>query len=120
MTEEQALKSIREDGIRLGAGDFVDLDALKIAAHILDKKIKGELVEVIRCKECRWFVKSGTYCRNVNGSFGLVLNENWFCCAGERASNIYEKKETHYLLRSADPGTDGGQGDEPLGSGTGG
>lgn len=45
MTLEEALHSIEEDGIRLNAGDFVDVEALKVAANVLRKVIAGRLVE---------------------------------------------------------------------------
>lgn len=37
MTENEALKSIIEDGIELGAGDYVELEALKVAAKALEE-----------------------------------------------------------------------------------
>ena len=39
MTKEEALNDIIENGINLGAGDFVDTEALKIAAEVLKKHI---------------------------------------------------------------------------------
>lgn len=45
MTIEQALASIVDDGINLGAADFVDVEALKVAADVLRKVIAGRLVE---------------------------------------------------------------------------
>lgn len=44
MTLEEALASIENDGIRLGAGDFVDIEALKVAADVLRKAIEGNPV----------------------------------------------------------------------------
>ena len=35
MTIEEAIKDIQEDGINLGAGDYVDLDALKVAVEVM-------------------------------------------------------------------------------------
>lgn len=35
MTIEEAIKDIQEDGIDLGAGDYVDLDALKVAVEVM-------------------------------------------------------------------------------------
>lgn len=35
MTIEEAIKDIQEDGINLGAGDFVDVEALKIAVEVM-------------------------------------------------------------------------------------
>lgn len=39
MTYEEAKQDIIESGINLGAGDYVDPEALKIAAAALDKQI---------------------------------------------------------------------------------
>jgi hypothetical protein len=44
MTIVEALASIENDGIRLGAGDFVDVEALKVAADVLRKAIEGNPV----------------------------------------------------------------------------
>ena len=35
MTIEEAIKNIQEDGIDLGAGDYVDIEALKIAVETM-------------------------------------------------------------------------------------
>lgn len=35
MTIEEAVKDIQEDGIDLGAGDYVDVEALKIAVEVM-------------------------------------------------------------------------------------
>ena len=35
MTIEEAIKDIQEDGIDLGAGDYVDLEALKVAVEVM-------------------------------------------------------------------------------------
>ena len=81
MKYKKALDSIVNDGINLGAGDYVDLDALKIAADVLKKVISGELVPVVRgewegpadgyadgelvydvwdCSECGYCIDDGT------------------------------------------------------------
>lgn len=39
MTAEEALKSIIEDGIELGGGDYVPLETLKVAKEALEKQI---------------------------------------------------------------------------------
>ena len=40
MTVEDALKNIVQDGIELGAGDYVELEALKIARKALERQIE--------------------------------------------------------------------------------
>ncbi len=37
MTENEALKETQEEGINLGAGDYVDVEALKVAAKFLEE-----------------------------------------------------------------------------------
>ena len=62
MTIKEALESIVNDGIRLGAGDYVELEALKVSAKILGRHIKGQLVEVVRCKDCKFYDKQTKIC----------------------------------------------------------
>ena len=45
----------------------------------------ADVVEVVRCKDCKWWKEY--HCTNINGAFGVVENENWFCCSGERKDN---------------------------------
>lgn len=52
MTEKEALKEIVENGIELGAGDFVDVKALKVAKKALESQIKlKEYIERINQPE---------------------------------------------------------------------
>ena len=52
MTVEEALKEIVEDGIELGAGDYVDVKALKVARNALKAQIKlKEYIERINQPE---------------------------------------------------------------------
>lgn len=39
MTAQEAIKDIVENGIELGAGDYVDVEALKVAISALKKQI---------------------------------------------------------------------------------
>jgi hypothetical protein len=73
MTIEEALASIVGDGINLGAGDFVDVEALKVAADVLHKVIEGSLVP----PGCDWIPvserlpdKDGTYICFNRGAYG--------------------------------------------------
>lgn len=72
MTDEQALKSIIEDGINLGAGDYVEFEALLLAKEALEKRIPkihvshdncGNKCASLRCPSC-FEVASGKYCEN--------------------------------------------------------
>ena len=39
MNEQEAMRDIIEEGIELGAGDYVDVEALKVAVKALEKQI---------------------------------------------------------------------------------
>lgn len=51
MTENEALKSIIQDGIELGAGDYVELEALKVAAKALEEIQRYRAIGTV--EECR-------------------------------------------------------------------
>ena len=90
MTENEALKSIIEDGIELGAGDYVEFEALKIAVKALEEIQKYEEIGTVEeCREAREKQKAKKYkkihpCKSVNYyqcpcCNGLLhINEN-FC-----------------------------------------
>lgn len=44
MTAQEAIKDIVENGIELGAGDYVDVEALKVAVIALEKQIPKKLL----------------------------------------------------------------------------
>ena len=47
----------------------------------------ANVVEVVRCKDCRWHEMEEpgmVYCQNIVGGW---CNENWFCADGERRTN---------------------------------
>lgn len=69
MTKKEALNDIIENGINLGAGDFVSLEALKVAAEALQEpeRMKGRWEEFdydnsYRCTACGeiWTLSDGT------------------------------------------------------------
>ena len=54
------------------------------ALHIIDSIPAADVVEVVRCRECKYHEEEGiemVYCPNMIG--GWVENE-WFCANGER------------------------------------
>ena len=54
MTENEAFKSIIEDGIELGAGDYVEFEALKVAAKALEEIQKYRVIGTVEeCQEAR-------------------------------------------------------------------
>lgn len=57
MNEKEALKEIVENGIELGAGDYVDVEALKMAKKALESQIKlKEYIERINQPEYKYVV----------------------------------------------------------------
>lgn len=53
--------------------------------RIIDEIDNSPDVEVVRCKDCKWW--KDCHCTNINGAMGVVENPNWFCAAGERKDN---------------------------------
>lgn len=90
MTESEALKNINEFGIRLGAGDYIDLEALRIAEKALEEIQEYRAIGAVEeCREAREKQKAKKYkkihpCKSVNYyqcpcCNGLLhMNEN-FC-----------------------------------------
>ena len=58
----------------------------EIIVKMTDDHIKikdGEYVrDIIRCKECKWYKQSETFCENGNGLW--QAGDNCFCSYGER------------------------------------
>lgn len=55
----------------------------------IDKIPTADVVEVVRCKDCKWW-KNGELCRNVNGLNSIVWNGEWFCASGQRKEGAEE------------------------------
>ena len=55
---------------------------LALADHLL---ANGVTIPV-RCKDCKWWRDFD--CMNANGASSLVLNEDFFCAAGERKNGF--------------------------------
>ena len=59
MDWKESLKEIQEDGISLGAGDYVGLEALKIAVLALEKQVpkkpthEATLYKCFTCPSCK-------------------------------------------------------------------
>ena len=51
----------------------------------LKKEPTVDAVEVVRCKDCKWW--KDCHCTNINGAMGVVENPNWFCASGKRMAN---------------------------------
>ena len=58
-------------------------DCVEIARKDIVNAPTVDAVEVVRCKDCKWW-DGMDYCTNVNGANGLVFNGEWFCASGER------------------------------------
>ena len=49
--------------------------------------LKGELAEVVRCKDCAWYREDGSICVNSHCSksyYGCRVRQDHFCSYGER------------------------------------
>lgn len=44
---------------------------------------KTELVQVVRCKDCKWWDEESTFCLNIEGVYGNETTSDWFCADGE-------------------------------------
>ena len=44
----------------------------------------ADVVEVVRCGECKHWDKESTFCLNIEGCYGNETTPNWFCADGER------------------------------------
>ena len=77
MTEQEAIRDIVENGINLGAGDFVDVEALKVAIKALEKQIaKKPLIEYHCGLEKR--------CPTCNCEVSDIEHRGWACKCGQK------------------------------------
>ena len=51
--------------------------------------------EIIKCGECKYYVKTGMFCsydgriqKNSWHVYGFLCDENWFCADGERKTDV--------------------------------
>lgn len=65
--------------------DAGDKRGVESCIDILEDEPTVDAVEVVRCRDCKWW--HDMKCTNINGANCLVMNENWFCCSGERKDN---------------------------------
>ena len=56
--------------------------ALEDAVYNSRTNKKADMVEVVRCKDCKWFSEKG-FCKHPDGGAGNIRPENWFCADGE-------------------------------------
>ena len=90
MTVKEAFDSIVEDGIALGAGDFVEPEALEVAALVMAKVLRGHLVEVVRCKDCKHYIDYGDgnkICKLWTDEWDAATDADAFCSYGERRTD---------------------------------
>ncbi len=77
----------REDAIRqivkTSAQNELDIPAIGTVIYILSEMDSADVVEVVRCKECKWFNQSGCAIYIVDDTDKPT--ENDFCSYGERA-----------------------------------
>ena len=101
MTYEELLdKWLRKLGRPCTAGEIVqDLRHLERPRNLyyeqLQKESDGELVAVVRCKDCKWYEiahlkRDGTDDKRykssvcVRGTFAKLRKADWYCADGER------------------------------------
>lgn len=44
----------------------------------------ADVVEVVRCKDCKWLIVGGLCCKNIKGGGHKKLNPDDYCSYGER------------------------------------
>ncbi len=75
--DEKITQAVVNVGITVNKADL-------IRALELDKELReGKLVEVVRCKECRFFNDAWGICKHDNS----IYHEDGFCSLGERRSH---------------------------------
>ena len=57
--------------------------ALEDAVYNSRTNKKADMVEVVRCNDCKWRSEKG-FCKHPDGGAGNIRPENWFCADGER------------------------------------
>ena len=78
MTEIEALENIVDSGINLGAGDFVDVEALKVAVKALEKQIPKKTYQA-------WGLGGlSHYCPICNNKVHTVINYNYCFECGQK------------------------------------
>ena len=83
MTAQEALKDIIQSGIELGAGDYVDVEALKIAVKALKKQIpKKPDTENIN--------------RGIHVSGEYDIDSNYICPSCKSVVGDYESEDIWY------------------------
>lgn len=78
----------RDDAIVQLSIDFSNLELPKIKES-LDKIPSADVIEVVHCKDCR-FYRQGTmnFHGRCNWHGGLDPDEDWFCADGERSDEV--------------------------------
>ena len=56
------------------------LEANKAIASIIREQPTADVVEVVRCKDCKWYAGDGMYCANNI----IVQFDHFYCYNGER------------------------------------
>lgn len=77
----------REDAIRqivkTSAQNELDIPAIGTVLYILSKMASADVVEVVRCKDCKWFNNIGCAIKIIDDSD--KPKDNDYCSFGERA-----------------------------------
>lgn len=75
MTYQEALKDIKDSGIDLGGGDYVDLEALKVAVEALQRWI--EIDQKLFIKDCSKLKEGFKRCTNYLSCDECPYNESY-------------------------------------------
>jgi hypothetical protein len=88
MRKEQ--RECEADGAKYGGEAILFAEAFDDACEIIKRAPKVDAVEIVRCKDCKWFargkVSNRAFC---HGHIGVTIETavNGYCYLGERQSN---------------------------------
>ena len=61
-----------------------DVDLFDLLMDEIDEMPTADVVEVVRCKDCKYYRKMYKLCSCRSDKFNVYLNDNDFCSYGER------------------------------------
>lgn len=56
----------------------------RIMEGVIDKQPTVDAVQVVRCRECKYWEEESKFCLNKEGCYGSETTADWFCADGER------------------------------------
>jgi hypothetical protein len=82
MTVQEALKDIIESGIEMGAGDYVDIEALKVAVECMEKQIPKKPIKNNPIINNFWSEDS-MLCPICHNYVGTLFRDTYCCYCGQ-------------------------------------